>query len=671
MLHINKLKLYNFRPYYKQTVLDFGTKQGISLIRGENGVGKSSIIDSIKFVLRDSKNYLDIINEINSLAWKEKDYQMSVDLEFTYQGDLFILTKSVKAMRNFNNPTNDDFQITTRLVKNFNPVVDENERKEIIGSIIPSDIIEFILFEGEVITKYKNLLDSKRNDHISNSINKILGISAIINSSNDLLKINRYYGDEIIKINKNIIKNDKSLGEYKKLKEDLENIENEIKKSYEELKQKEYENEEIKTELSKNQRISSILEKIKELKQEKEKYLSEIVIAKSNIKNILKTYKNYAKDLISEIIKNTPEEISILKNDYLKYLSLKKDTDEYEKILNNERCKFCFHKLSEENFNKIKAVVENNLTLLKEYQKKDFSLVEEYNNKIQNFDFFLKNNNSFDLETIKKNENNIIECNRKFQEIEDNINNYENQFDINGVDSEKINKYKTILVNNEKDIELLKRKIEKLEEIKENQQKNIKNFINLSNTDELKESEKILREKHQLSEDLANIFNDSVEEYKKNMRKKVQKSATEMFVSISQNPHYKKIVFDDYYGVTIYDSNDEKVIKPSTGYVSLLAISLIYGLHKNSSLTGSIILDAPFSTLSEFHKEKIITVFQNLSPQIILMWFGDEGEKNNILKTAIGDNLVSEYRIYKNYDENDVDASYKSLIKCIKEPSEY
>ena len=47
------------------------------------------------------------------------------------------------------------------------------------GSILPEKIAEYILFEGETISKYKKLLDRNRNNEIYASIREILGLKVL------------------------------------------------------------------------------------------------------------------------------------------------------------------------------------------------------------------------------------------------------------------------------------------------------------------------------------------------------------------------------------------------------------------------------------------------------------------------------------------------------------
>jgi hypothetical protein len=147
------------------------------------------------------------------------------------------------------------------------------------------------------------------------------------------------------------------------------------------------------------------------------------------------------------------------------------------------------------------------------------------------------------------------------------------------------------------------------------------------------------------------------------MRTKVQHDASLMFKSISENQQYDRLVFDENYGLKLIDVQDRVVPNISSGYMTLITISLIYGLHKNSSLTGTIILDAPFSVLTNFHRDKIIKTFQTLSPQVLLLVYKDQIDIESI-RTEMQGKLLNEYEIYQ--DRNEVNSSYKTNIREVK-----
>ena len=121
--------------------------------------------------------------------------------------------------------------------------------------------------------------------------------------------------------------------------------------------------------------------------------------------------------------------------------------------------------------------------------------------------------------------------------------------------------------------------------------------------------------------------------------------------------------FDSNYGLKLIDKEGREVPNISSGYLNLITLSLIYGLHKNSSLTGTIILDAPFSVLTNFHRDNILSAFQELSPQVILLVYKDQVDIVRVRKT-MADKLINEFEIYQNRDIDN--SSYKTKVRRLK-----
>lgn len=92
------------------------------------------------------------------------------------------------------------------------------------------------------------------------------------------------------------------------------------------------------------------------------------------------------------------------------------------------------------------------------------------------------------------------------------------------------------------------------------------------------------------------------------MRLKVQKHANEIFMSFVKglNDDIDRIEINENYRMSIYTKENIKIPVPSNGYNNLLALSLIYGLNKNTHLFGTIFFDAALSNLSNNYTNNII-----------------------------------------------------------------
>lgn len=51
MLHFNKLILHNFGPYKGQQIIDFTTESGVTIFWGNNGRGKTTLLNAFRYAL--------------------------------------------------------------------------------------------------------------------------------------------------------------------------------------------------------------------------------------------------------------------------------------------------------------------------------------------------------------------------------------------------------------------------------------------------------------------------------------------------------------------------------------------------------------------------------------------------------------------------------------------
>lgn len=663
MLHINSITIKNFRPYYGIKRFDFGEEDGLSIIMGDNGIGKSSLIRAFKYVLYDEfDNELEfkIKNELNIVAWEEQNFEMYVVLDFTYNNDDYILKRSRTMKANLLQPKSDNDFLSSVMLNQNGKILSNAETERILKNIIPKKISEYILFEGETISRYKKLLDSNQNSEIYKSIRKILGLTVLENSLFDLETQLSIYESEKIKMAKENTSNEKIKKQLSGFNEERKNLLIEQKETKEKLAEAKEQLENSKQILKNNTSISNLMKEKTGYETEIKNAKESIISLKQMVKNKIKQYKSFSKEFVESELKGVPDEIIEIKNNVQSNKFKEEKIKQLEDVYLMEECQYCGNHMGdserfniEQKINELQkdliAVEDERLILLYEHEEKmnalnnlisdvpdlektfikDQELMIQQNLiKIDGFKQSLKTTNE-QIESLGG-VGDLDEVVRAYSQAETNITIYNNTLD-------EINK----------SLGDVQSKID-------NVSKKIIADIDLS----------VIESKINITKTLIKVFKLSIEEFSKKMRIKVQEDATELFKQISENKEYDRLEFDEHYGLKLLDRKNRVVPNISSGYMNLITISLIYGLHKNSTLTGTIVLDAPFSVLTEFHRENIISAFQKLSPQVILLVYKDQIDLYKIRKDMQG-HLINEYEIYQ--DRSQVDSSYKTEIRRIEE----
>lgn len=658
MLHINNITIRNFRPYYGVKTFEFGKDEGLSIILGDNGIGKSSLIRALKFVLYDefdNDSSFKIKNELNIIAWEEQTYDMYVALDFIYNEENYILKRS-RAMKSILSEPKNDVDFISHVTLNKNGKIQSNEETErLLKNIIPKKISEYILFEGETISKYKDLLDNNKNQEIYDSIRKILGLTILENSQTDLEKQLERYESERFKLAKSQTSNEKLKEQLSRLEEEKITLEEEKNKASLNLNENQEQKIELEDILKNNQRISDLINERTKIETKQSNAKTDIEDYKFSIKELIKNYKIFSKDFLKDSLKNiSPEIIRLIE---LQESNLKKteNINLLKNLLDSENCDYCGNHMGDQEFETITNKIlklEKNFLPLNEEEK---NILETHQAKISRLNELLieiplVNNEIKDLEAKIQTKVILIDgYTKQIKSIKEQINNLGGTKDL-----EQVTKTYSIVENN---IGLYKKIIDGCNEKLKGIQKSIdqiikKNIVEIDLTS--------IDSKIKTTKQLITIFENAIDRFSNIMRIKVQDDATELFRQISDNNEYDRLEFDDYYGLKLIDKKNRVVPNISSGYMTLITISLIYGLHKNSSLTGTIVLDAPFSVLTDFHRDKIINAFQKLSPQVILLVYKDQIDIHKIREQMQG-KLINEFEIFQ--DKNKPDYSYKTDIR--------
>lgn len=162
-MKINRIRLYNFSSYEGENIFDFkcsNNNKNIVLIGGKNGAGKTSLFTAIKVALYGPLSYgyvgvnphyiSRIKNLINSKAFQqdivEAEVQITISLRIEREVKEYVITRKWDYTQQ---KLNENHSIEKDGIKFL-----EQERsyfQNYLQSIVPPDLFEFFLFDGEEV----------------------------------------------------------------------------------------------------------------------------------------------------------------------------------------------------------------------------------------------------------------------------------------------------------------------------------------------------------------------------------------------------------------------------------------------------------------------------------------------------------------------------------------
>lgn len=290
---IEKIELENFMCYAGNSSMDF--TEGINVIIGDNGYGKSQLYNAFYWVMYDqvfvkeqdkfipTKTLKSAIIS-DKAKHKAKDGKVNASVKITFHNlekdNVYILerkyTVSVKDGKVIEN-NDSEFTVMQKELSYLNAklVTDEERKQAIKASILPPDLKPYLWFQGEQV---ESIIDFNKHDSLTQAINVLSSIKRY-----DELKIiaataakagNAEYDREVKRLSKDTDKSEQLETQKNGLEEAIQDLLSEEKEAKENFSRAEERCDELLSKLSDatkvsefQQRKKSILEQLKDLNE--------------------------------------------------------------------------------------------------------------------------------------------------------------------------------------------------------------------------------------------------------------------------------------------------------------------------------------------------------------------------------------------------------------------
>ena len=630
---LDKLSLHNFAIYKGEQEFDLNPlskEKPIILIGAMNGSGKTTFLQSIDFLLYGKNSNTFKSQNLSYEGYLEKNIHKdhkndgaSISLNFRKQTrgkeENF---KVVRMWKKSGEKIKENFYVYV------NDILDEIITKDwdnFIEQILPAKVAQLFFFDGEKIEQLADLDQSK--EVLRKAIDSLLGLEIVTRLNLDL--------EEFAKKSAVLSKDDKDLKIINEFEDQVNLINNEIKKLEEKKIKLEDDSTKIKFEISAlDQELErsglSFFDKKKEIELTLENKNKENDDLKNNLLNIAalegplllvkKELKEIEEKLLNNINQNNKDLFSEEKNNLIKDIKLFtekdcKDSNFKEKLFNFLVSKQIKSTFAEQDFSKINGLSLENL---KELQNKILPDLD----KKTNFNLSQLRENIFDIEKLE------IE----FKKIpaEDKI-------------KPIINKQESLKIEVIQILGAIKQINEQIEQ--KNSEKRPKEFQ--------------LKKLYQIQSDKKTVLLDSerfvvfsektqiiMDQFKKRVLEhhifKLENFIKECFNFLIRKEEFlEKVKIDiNDFALLLYDKKDRNIETSalSAGERQLLAVAILWALAKASNKLSPTIIDTPLGRLDSKHRLNLVEkYFPNASHQVILLSTDEEINKNylNIMKESI------------------------------------
>ncbi|WP_236639897.1 AAA family ATPase [Salinigranum halophilum] len=640
-LEIITLKITDYRQYYGEVTIDLKTTgdKNINVIEGENGAGKSNILNSITLCLYGKESHLQSKEDSGLEAYpyvnrkrlsevgENEAAEGSIEVTLGRGEPQYIFTRTFRTVKlpgEGYSSTHSDLQLKQKTGHDWQSIENPNTR---LNQILPVNVHEYFLFDGERLDDFfaegyqervkKGLLDVSHIDLLDRSIDHVGKVEKTVES-----KIEDVGGEAEQKL-RDYERADEKLSDKE---EELESIKQEIETSWD-----------LIAEIDRKLQDSS--DPDVRSKQERREFLS------NRLKDKREEIKRLHTEVSQAIVEAGPALYSRKSLEYtltgLTELSNKGElppkiqTGFVQELIERGKC-ICGEDLTEEHRKHLRGlrdemskVVEENIegkytipTLLQDAKEEVDTLVEK-------------------RKQLAKAEDEEDEINRNLKEISEELQSYNLP---EGVDVKELEKqrsdYETQITELTESKGRVKVEIETAERERNEKQRQYKDAASKKN-----ENAEILKQIDFL-EAAKKKLTSIKEKILLNVRTEIQDRMDEYFNEIIwKDEEYSVTLNEDYFVRVEGPHNDNKIGSLSAGERQVLAFSFLAALTKVSGFSAPIIIDTPLGRISSTPKKRIAQNLPRYIDDTQVTFLMTDEEYTDDVRVNMKSSISNEYKL--------------------------
>jgi DNA sulfur modification protein DndD len=609
-------------------------QQNVMLVFGDNMRGKTSFLNAIRwcFYGKALGRHLKEIQNIDIVNWDasaENDWNVQVNLIFENNGHEYDLRRTLQPKEMIYKPkTSNDF-LCERMLRKDGSVVRGDLVEHELNQVMPEDIARFFLFDGELLQEYEMLLDDKddQGDLIKESIEKVLGVPALIRGRNQIDTLLRDARKRQTKDAQQIDSVKRFSDELQKLEAEYETLDSDLKNLL--SQQESYQNqiEVLEEELQKSQSVQLGKERLDQRESEIKRAAERLEELQDEKLVLLKdAWKDLLEPLLQQKISEFEEERDKFGSSQKERHKIEARIDDLESLLKKSVCPTCDQKIEDSKRESFGAEVAKLEADLEEF-KVSYEHLGSISEEISKLSKIRPSGASSRIPNIDKE---MRQMNLRITELDTEIEDI--KAELRGHDTAEIAKKRVRRDQLQQTIGVVKKSIdEQKRKIEENEGKQKKLSLHIETNAEAR-SNRSTRLVNVYAA-LKDIFSNSIDDLRNNLRQTVADFATEAFSRLTTESTYKGLKINENYGLTIVDREGRDVLQRSAGAEQIVALSLIDGLNRTARKTGPIIMDTPLGRLDLKHREQVLRYLPEMGEQVILLVHEGEIRKDEIMES--------------------------------------
>lgn len=598
MISFDRIRIENFRAY-QDVDIQFTSQNGVILMSGDNGTGKSTLLNAICWCLYADTPFYAIQDSqeiVNKFA--PQDAHVKVELTTTIDGNKYVFTRKAEhgargGILHVQYENNGDWD-----------KLEGASVEDAVKRLLPKDLRHLFFFNGEQI---KEIFKPGNHEGLKTSVHKVSEIDLIEKAKLHLSKVEDNYLREITKSNKNA--------------KAIENLQTRIEKRKHEIQNAEKTIEVFNDKIAIREDTLAKLDKEIETTASAREMLRQKEILEADLKRAEEIIENCEADK-KEVLQNNFHR-ALLKSEFKEYEKILSKAEEdglipppvkpevTRRILDTGVC-ICGQHIGEEQ----KRYIDDQH---QEYERKqELQYLTEgiyvkrgVENNLQDDTYKLRDA----LDAMSKVVQEKIRLQEEIGKINDNLDS------VNFKHDDPESRRNDLRTEISQHIAARGRQSNQLETLYREQREDEKDLTAIIEKDTATEA---LENKRRYTQMLIGWLTDAGENMETAIRKKLKQSAKDVFFSILPETDFTDIDISKDYIVTLLSENGVtySTNNLSTGQAKSLGLSLAYGLSKDLGYsTTPLLIDNLYGDISETHHLEVTKMIGILSKekQVVIM----------------------------------------------------
>lgn len=627
MLRLIRLEVDGFGPFADKQSISFPASPGVVIVYGENMRGKTTLLNAIRYAFfgyalgRGSRE-----RKLHSLSNRERAsrgvYGFSVALSFDFDGAEYELVR--ECISKVDRPETDGDYEQDVMLRRGQRVLGPEERDTALARIFPKEISRFFLFDGELLQEYEELIiaESEVGTEISAAIERILGVPILKAARRHLAELAQE-ADQQAAVEAGRHRETTGIGNA--LKAAIEQRAAHLaeqKRKQEEVEVLSRRRSEIEAQLSADRRYADILERrdaairlADEARVKRERFAVEIRSAMREAwRTVLKEPVRQAREKAQAAIQAELESLR---------LALR------QRALQSGECEICFQAIGSDSRRRLETTVgdltpKSSLKPIASFR--ELATIRETDNAGEIRQLFRQHDDAAVEERTARDSANDLDAmlrDADAHSIRSTQASYTEIFEQIAFARKAIEEEGRKVAEKDSSIERLRQRL------KQSMPGNLE----------------AIERRIDLLKAAEDVFRRSVEAYKVDLRRRVEESATELFLAMTtERTDYAGLRINEDYGLTIVHRDGQPEEARSAGAEHVVALALMAALQKNASLRGPIVMDSPFGRLDEQHTSNVVQALHKMTDQVILLVYESEVGRERA-RRLLGGRLKAEYEL--------------------------